>query len=119
MTALAPGHLPVADADGSNLVCMDRETGRIYSWDHERHDRSYSGEADVDGPEAAEDVHAAEDAADDEPPVEGVASLAEFIEALVEAEPPPAPAPPEPGNPAVRKSKSADLDELFKDYLDK
>lgn len=92
---LAPGHLPIADADGGNLVCMARDTGAIYFWDHERHDRS-------------------DDPDDDEPPVEVARSLTAFIDHLAAAAPEPVAPPPRP-DAVIRKS--ADFDELFKDYL--
>ena len=90
---LAPGHLAVADADGGNLVCMDRVSGHIFYWDHETHDRG-------DDPDA------------DEPPLELASSLAAFLEALQPPAPPPAATPA----PAAGTWKSPDFDTLFKDY---
>ena len=90
---LAPGHLAVADADGGNLVCMDRVSGHIFYWDHETHDRG-------DDPDA------------DEPPLELASSLAAFLEALQPPAPPPAATP----GLAAGTWKSPDFDALFKDY---
>lgn len=90
---LAPGHLAVADADGGNLVCMDRVSGHIFYWDHETHDRG-------DDPDA------------DDPPLELASSLAAFLEAL---QPPAPPLAATPG-PVAITWKSPDFDTLFKDY---
>lgn len=93
---LAARHVPIAAADGGNLVCMDAR-GRIFYWDHERHDRA------VDDEDALEDV---------EPPVQVAATLNEFIQSL-------APRPAEPAlkpEDVVTTVKSEDFDEIFTQY---
>lgn len=93
---LAARHVPIADAAGGNLVCMDAK-GRIFYWDHERHDRALDEEGTLE---------------DLEPPVLVAATLDEFIHSLA----------PEPARPTLKSEdvvtvvKSEDFDELFEQY---
>jgi hypothetical protein len=93
---LAARHVPIADAEGGNLLCMDAK-GRIFYWDHERHDRA------VDSDEALAEI---------EPPIEVARSLEAFLEILA----------PEPMRSILKPEdvvtfiKSDDFDELFKQY---
>lgn len=63
---LAARHVPIADAQRGNLVCMDAR-GRIFYWDHEHHDRAVDDEADLEIVE---------------PPIQVAGSLDEFLEGL-------------------------------------
>jgi hypothetical protein len=92
---LAARHVPIGDADGGNLVCMDAK-GRIFYWDHERHDRAVDCEKGLEGIE---------------PPIQIALNLEAFLESLA-----PLPLPRMKAEDVVTNVLNDDFDELFQQH---
>lgn len=93
---LAARHVPIAYTERRNLICMDAK-GRIFYWDHERHDRA------ADNEDRLGEV---------EPPIQVAATLQEFLESLTPMLASPT-VQPEEVNTVVRRDC---FDELVQDF---